>query len=321
MTIRRRTLAPLLALAAPAAAQPRWTPERPVSFLGPFAAGGSFDLTQRALARPLEPLLGQPVAVVNRPGAGGTIMLAELLRARPDGQTIGLLSVNSNAVAPQLQELAFDPVRDFQPLWAYGAFLTFVVVAAGAPFASLADLIGFARREPGRLSIGVAALGSNSHLNMARLAAEENLDVTFVPFTGGAPAVTALIGGHLQCAVVSGEVLPHVRDGSLRGLAVLNAEKSEEFPQIPTLPELGYSWSSRPWIGVGAPRGLPAPVQARWVEALMAATLQPDFLETMRRLAIAPLRLGPEGFAALMAESLAEHERIARAIRIGRFAR
>lgn len=321
MTIRRRALAPLLALAAPATAQPRWSPERPVSFLGPFAAGGSFDLTQRALARPLEPLLGQPVAVVNRPGAGGTIMLAELLRARPDGQTIGLLSVNSNAVAPQLQELAFDPVRDFQPLWAYGAFLTFVVVAAGAPFGSLAEMIAFARREPGRLSIGVAALGSNSHLNMARLAAEENLDVTFVPFTGGAPAVTALIGGHLQCAVVSGEVLPHVRDGSLRGLAVLNAEKSEEFPQIPTLPELGYSWSSRPWIGVGAPRGLPSAIQARWVEALMAATLEADFLHTMRRLAIAPLRLGPEGFATLMVESLAEHERIARAIRIGRFAR
>ena len=121
--------------------------------------------------------------------------------------------------------------------------------------------------------------------------------------------------------MVSGEVLPSVRDGSLRALAILNAEKSEEFPAVPTLPELGYSWSSRPWIGVGAPRGLTGPVQARWVEALMAATLQPDFLEVMRRLAIVPLRLGPAEFGALMAESLAEHERIARAIRIGRFAR
>ncbi|MDB5415677.1 MAG: tripartite tricarboxylate transporter substrate binding protein [Rubritepida sp.] len=321
--MHRRHLAAALAgtaLASGAQAQPRWSPDRPVTFLGPFAAGGSFDITQRAIARQAEPLMGQAITVLNKPGAGGTVMLAELMRARPDGQTIGLLSVNSNSVAPQLQELAFDPVADFQPLWGYGAFLTFVVVAANAPFTSLRDMIAFARREPGRLSIGIAALGSNSHLNTARLAAEENLDVIFVPFTGGAPATTALLGGHIQCAVVSGEVLPSVRDGTLRSLAILNAEKSEEFPDVPTLPELGYSWSSRPWLGVGAPRGLPQPVADRWVEALRAATQQPDYLEVLRRLAIVPMRLGPVELRALMAESLAEHERIARAIRIGRFA-
>jgi len=311
-----------LTLAAPAvaAAQARWSPDRPVTFLGPFAAGGAFDVTQRALARAVEPAIEQPVAVMNRPGAAGTIMLAELARARPDGQTLGLLSVNSNAVAPQLQTLTFDPVADFTPLMVYGSFLTFVTVAANSPFTSLRDLIAFARREPGRLTIGVSGIGANSHLNMARLAAEEAVEVTFVPFTGGAPATMALLGGHVMCAVVAGEVLPSVRDGTLRLLSLLNADKSEEFPNVPTMPELGYSWASRPWLGMGGPKGLPDAVTARWSSALLEATRNDAFGAVMRNLAIVPVRMGPAEMRVMMAESLAEHERVARSIRIGRFA-
>jgi len=311
-----------LTLAAPAvaAAQARWSPDRPVTFLGPFAAGGAFDVTQRALARAVEPAIEQPVAVMNRPGAAGTVMLAELSRARPDGQTLGLLSVNSNAVAPQLQTLTFDPVADFTPLMVYGSFLTFVTVAANSPFTSLRDLIAFARREPGRLTIGVSGIGANSHLNMARLAAEEAVEVTFVPFTGGAPATTALLGGHVMCAVVAGEVLPSVRDGTLRLLSLLNADKSEEFPNVPTMPELGYSWASRPWLGMGGPKGLPDAVTARWSSALLEATRNDAFGAVMRNLAIVPVRMGPAEMRVMMAESLAEHERVARSIRIGRFA-
>jgi tripartite-type tricarboxylate transporter receptor subunit TctC len=321
MKLGRRNLI-ALTLAAPgvAAAQTRWSPDRPVTFLAPFAAGGAFDVTQRALARAVEPSIGQPVAVVNRTGAAGTIMLAELARARPDGQTLGLLSVNTNAVAPQLQTLAFDPVADFTPLMVYGSFLTFVTVAGNSPFASLRDLMAFARREPGKLTIGVSGIGANSHLNMARLAAEEGVEVTFVPFTGGAPATTALLGGHVMCAVVAGEVLPSVRDGTLRLISLLNADKSEEFPNIPTMPELGYSWASRPWLGMGGPKGLPDAVTARWSGALLEATRNDTFLSAMRNLAIVPVRMGPAEMRTMMAESLAEHERVARTIRIGRFA-
>ncbi len=321
MTFSRRHLMALtLATPSIAAAQTHLSPERAVTLLGPFAAGGAFDVTQRGLARAVEPKMGQSIAVVNRPGAAGTIMLSELTRAQPDGHTLGLLSVNSNAVAPQLQALPFDPVADFTPLMVYGSFLTFVTVAARSPFTSMRDLIAFARREPGRLTIGVAGIGANSHLNMARLAAEENIDVTFVPFTGGSPAATALLGGHVMCAVVAGEVLPSVRDGTLRLLSLLNADKSEEFPDVPTMPELGYSWASRPWIGMGGPKALPDAVATRWGDALLEATNDSGFLSIMRNLAIVPMRMAAAEMRTLMAESLAEHERVARAIRIGRFA-
>ncbi len=317
---RRNLLALTLATPSVAAAQARWSPDRPVTFLAPFSPGGSFDVTQRALARAVEPAMGQPVAVLNRPGAAGTIMLTELARARPDGHTLGLLSVNTNAVAPQLQTLTVDPVADFTPLMVYGSFLTFVTVAATSPFRTLPELIAFARREPGKLTIGVAGIGANSHLNMARLAAEENIEVTFVPFAGGAPATTSLLGGHVMCAVVAGEVLPAVRSGALRLVSLLNETKSDEFPDVPNMPELGYSWASRPWLGMGGPKGLPDAVTARWSEALLAATHSEAFLATMRTLAIVPVRMGPRDMQAMMAESLAEHEAVARRIRIGRFA-
>ena len=310
----------LLAKAQPAAAPGRWAPDRGVTFRSPFNAGGAFDVTQRALARGVEPAIGQPIAVVNRLGASGTIMLAELTRARPDGNTLGLLSVNTNAVAPQLLQLPFNPVTDFTPLMVYGVFLGFIAVARNAPFGSLRDLIEFARREPGKLTIGVAGIGANSHLNMARLAAEENVEVTFVPFTGGTPATAALLGGHLMCAVVAGEVLPSVRDGSLRLLALLNTDKSDEFPEVPTLPELGYSWGIRPWVGMGGPPGLPDAIAARWSEVLLDGMGTPAFRAAMRSLAILPSAVRPAEMRTLMAESYAEHERIARAIRIGRFA-
>lgn len=317
---RRNLLALAATLPVPALAQGRWSPDRPVSFLGPFAAGGAFDLTQRALSRGLEPLLGQPVTVVNRPGAAGTVMLTEVVRARPDGHTIALLSVNSNAVAPQLIELPYDPVRDVTPFLAYGSFITFVAVARNAPFTGLKEMMEFARKEPGKLTIGVAAIGANSHMQMARLVAQEGVEVTFVPFSGGAPAATSLMGGHILCAVVSGEILPAVREGSVRLLAVLNDRRPPEFPEVPTLLDLGYGWAARPWLAVGGPKGLPQPIVDRYVEAMDAAMATDQFRKVLADLAIFPIRLSPAETAQMMAESLAEHERIARAIRIGRFA-
>ncbi len=322
MIATRRNLLTLTAAtaAAPAIGQTPWVPERPVTFLGPFAAGGAFDLTARALARGMEPLLGQPIAVLNRTGAGGTIMLAELARARPDGLTIGLLSVNTNAIAPQLNQVSFDPVHDFSPILTYGSFTTFVAVPRNSPIAGLREMMARARAAPGSLNVGVSAIGSNAHLTMARLAAQESAEVTFVPFAGGAPAVAALLGGHVDCAVVSGEILPSVRDGTLRLLAVLNAQRAAEFPDVPTLLDLDYGWAANPWVGVGGPKGLPEPIVSRYGEIMRRATETEGFRSTMATLAIAPVSLGPAETAALMAQSFAEHAEIARRLRIGRFA-
>jgi tripartite-type tricarboxylate transporter receptor subunit TctC len=127
-------------------------------------------------------------------------------------------------------------------------------------------------------------------------------------------------GGHVHCAMVSGEILPAVRDGSLRLLAVLNEQRAPEFPAVPTLLDLGFGWAANPWLGIGGPRGLPAPVVARYRAAAEAAMATEGFRKVMSDLTIMPKQLGPEETVTMMRESLAENERVARQIRIGRFA-
>ncbi|WP_107676399.1 tripartite tricarboxylate transporter substrate binding protein [Agrobacterium sp. LAD9] len=297
-----------------------WKPNRVVTFLSPFAAGGTFDVTERALARAAEPIIGQTITVVNRAGAAGTVALGELARAKPDGLTLGLMSVSNNAVAPQMVDLSFDPVSDFTPLVTYASFLSFLIVKSDSPLGSYKDWIDFARKQPKKLTVGISTLGSNSHLLMARLAAEEGVELSFVPFGGGAPALTAVLGGHVMCALLSGEALAPQREGTIRMLAVLNKDKVEEFPDVPNMADLGFKWASLPWVGMGAPKGLPEEITKRWSEVLLEATYDKAFLQALSNLAFVPTRMGPADMGKMMSESLAEHEKIVKSLGLGRFA-
>lgn len=319
---RRSLLAALAALAAGprlASSQARF-PERPITFLVPYGTGGSFDLTIRALATGMEPHLGQPVLVVNRPGASGSVMLGQLARAKPDGYTIGSLNVSINAAAPQMQESPFDPIADFTPIMNYGAFTLFVAVPADSPFPSLRALVESARVNPKSVTVGITGLGGVAHLMMSRLALQEKADITFVPFPGGAQVATAVLGGHVNCAIVSGEVLPHARAGRMRLLATFNDTRFAEFPAVPTTRDLGYGWAINPWMGVGGPRDLPVEPAERLREALFKAMETPGFRSVMGELAVITRRADGAELARLMRTSFDEHRDIARAMKIGRYA-
>ena len=294
-------------------------PSRAMTFLVPYAAGGAFDVTIRALAKGAEPLLGQPITVVNKPGANGAIMLGELAKAKPDGHTVGSLNVNINAVAPHMQELPFDPIADFTPIMNYGAFTTFVAVPSDSAFTSLKQMMDTARNSPGVVTVGISSIGANSHLAMSRLTTQEKVEVTFVPFGGGAPATTALLGNHISCAVVSGEILPHVRDGKLRLLALFNETRVPEFPQVPTLMDLGYGWSSNPWMAVGGPKGLPPEIVSQLEAAFLQSMRTEAFEKVMANLAVIVKPATAAETAKIMRDSLEEHGEIVKALRIGRY--
>jgi tripartite-type tricarboxylate transporter receptor subunit TctC len=309
-----------LAGRAASAQSPRF-PSRAITFLVPYAPGGAFDVTIRALSKAAEPMLGQPITVVNKPGAGGAIMLGDLAKAKPDGHTIGSLNVNINAVAPHMQDLPLDPIGDFTPIMNYGAFTTFVAVPKGSEFTSFKQLIEAARKSPGIVTVGISSIGANSHLAMSRLVAQEKVEVTFVPFGGGAPATTALLGNHVSCAVVSGEILPHVRDGNLRLLALFNDTRVPEFPNLPTLLDLGYGWASNPWMGVGGPKGMPPEIVKQLQDVLLEAMQAEIFRTAMTNLAVIPKPAGAADLAKLMRESLEEHGAIVKALKIGKYER
>jgi tripartite-type tricarboxylate transporter receptor subunit TctC len=257
--------APVIALAQDA------FPTKPVQLVIPFAPGGATDLTSRALAKAAEKTLGQPIAVINKPAGGGAAAMQEVSRAQPDGYTLINFTAIQAAIAPHIREVPYDAVKGFTPVMLYGAFNTFVAVRTDAPYKSLPELLDYAKKNPRVLTSGISVIGASSHLGMARLAAESGAQLTFVPFGGGAPAITALLGRHVSSAVTSGEVLPHVQSGDVRLLATLMGQRVPELPDVPTIRELGFKWDLNSWLGIAGPAGLPAPVLRKLEQSFLAA--------------------------------------------------
>jgi tripartite-type tricarboxylate transporter receptor subunit TctC len=317
----RIAVAALLALGVAAGTAQAEFPERPITLLVPFAPGGGTDITARVIAQGAEARLGQPIVVVNRPGAGGAIALDETARAEPDGYTLVVFSAIAAAIAPHMQEVPFSPLEDFTPIMNYGAFTTFIAVRSSSDFQTLDDLIAYAKENPRALTTGVSAIGASSHLGMARLMAENDAAVTFVPFGGGAPAVTALLGGHLAVAVTSGEILPHVRSGDVRLLGLLQDAKVAEFPDLPNVRELGYDWDLESWLGIAGPAGLDADVLAKLEAAFTEAMDDEAFKAAMEDLAMLTVYQDHAAAARALAQSYEDFGRITEDLGIGLFAR
>ncbi|BBK42962.1 hypothetical protein STVA_29820 [Allostella vacuolata] len=276
----------LSVLAASGAAAQGAFPSKPIQLIIPFAPGGATDLTSRALAKAAEAKLGQPIAIINKPAGGGAVAMQEVSRAQPDGYTLINFTAIQAAIAPHMRDVPYDPVKGFTPVMLYGAFNTYVAVRSDSPYKSLAELLDFAKKNPRVLTSGISVIGASSHLGMARLASDSGAQVTFVPFGGGAPAITALLGRHVSSAVTSGEVLPHVKSGDVRLLATLMNKRAPETPEVPTVRELGFAWDINSWLGIAGPPGIPAEVLSRLEKAFLEAMEDAAFKKSMTDLAM-----------------------------------
>jgi tripartite-type tricarboxylate transporter receptor subunit TctC len=318
---RRAVLAslPALALARRAGAQPAY-PSKPITLIVPFAPGGGADLSVRALAKAAEASLGQPVTIVSKPAGGGAGAMKEVAQSAPDGYTLIDFTAILAAIAPHMREVPYDPLKDFTPVMNFGAFITFVAVRADSPYRSFDQLVEFARANPRVATFGVSVIGASSHLGMARVAAERKVDVTFVPFGGGAPAVTALLGRHVTAAVTSGEVLAHVKSGEVRLLASLMTDKSPDFPNVPSLKDLGFGWSLNSWLGIAGPAGLPPDVVARLEKAFLAAMQDQGFRKTMNDLAMVIAPADHVAAKTRLDEDVRAFGALVRDLKLGRYA-
>jgi tripartite-type tricarboxylate transporter receptor subunit TctC len=310
----------LCAVAGPVAAQGSF-PSKPITLLVPFAAGGSTDVTARALASAAEKSLGQTIVVVNRPGATGALALTELSKAAPDGYTLATVNEIAVAIAPHMQKVSFDPMKDFSPIMNYGVYTTFVAVSADAPYKTLQELLDYARANPRIVTVGIPGLGASAHLGMARLAAENKAQFTFVPFPGGAPATTALLGRHVTAASASGELLPHAKSGKVRLLAMFEDTKLKEFPQVPTLRELGGTWSLNSWVGIGGPAGMDPAVVAKLNDAFRKAMDSPEFKASIESFQMLTIADDPKQAAEAYRRSYEDMGKIIKDLAIGNYAK
>jgi tripartite-type tricarboxylate transporter receptor subunit TctC len=275
--ITRRAALALLAtplIASPALAA--W-PERPIRMLHGFAPGGTADILARLLAQPMGEQLGQPVVVESRPGAGGNIASGQLARAPADGYTLGLLTGGHAVSGAFAQGLTFDPVNDFDFVALVVRYAFVIVVRADNPARDLKSLLDLARANPGRVTFGSAGVGSTHHLVGEMLNATAGVQMQHVPYRGDAAGTTALLAGEVTAMVTTSvSVLPQIRAGAVRALAVSSATRSKLLPDVPTVAEAALPGFEAPtWAGIAGPRGLPEPVAARLYEVIGRSIAEP----------------------------------------------
>ncbi|MGE8520086.1 MAG: Bug family tripartite tricarboxylate transporter substrate binding protein [Alcaligenes faecalis] len=248
--------------AVPSLAAAQDYPTKPITIIVPFPAGGTLDNLTRSLAQKMSDDFKQPVIIDNKPGAGTVIGTEIVARAAPDGYTLGMVA-NSFAINPSLYDnLRYDTVKDFTPV-SWVAYTPHLLVAnPDVPVKSLADVIATAKSKPGELSFASFGAGTSPHIAIERLKSEAKMDVLHIPYKGQAPALNDLLGGHVDMMFANTpDVLPHVKSGKLRAIALANDARLESIPDVPTFKEAGVdNMNSNSWYGVIVPSGTPAPI-------------------------------------------------------------
>jgi tripartite-type tricarboxylate transporter receptor subunit TctC len=298
-------LAMLIGVSAIAPAQEAF-PSRPVHLLVPFPPGGAVDIVARTLGDELSKRWGQPIVVENRPGAGGTIAAAVAAKAAPDGYTIILVASGHAIVSYLYPNLPYDPVRDFTPLSLVGSSPNMMMVRADSPFKSVGDVLAFARKNPGQLSYGYPGNGTSPHLAGELLKYMAKVEITGVPYKGGAPVLNDLLGGHIPLSFNNiPESIGLVRAGKVRPLGMTTAQRSPTLPDVPTIAEAGLpGYDTGVWWGFLAPAGLPADIKARLAKDCTEAALVPAVRDRLLKLGAVPIGGSADDFAKFI---VAEH--------------
>lgn len=305
------------ALAAPLRAQTRF-PERPISLLVPFGPGGIADLTARAVAEQMARTLDQPVVVENRPSAGSIVASEAVARAKPDGHTLLLMS-NGNAVSVGLfRKLPYDPVKDFAPISTLGFFDLGLFVPAGSRFATLKDLLGWVKANPGRLNVGTIAVGSTQHLAAKLFETVAGIEALVVPYKGSPAVLTALRAGEIDLAFeIVGPMLPQVAAGAVKALAVTGSQRNPALPDVPTAAQAGVAgYDVASWNALAAPAGTPAAVVDALNRAAREAVASPAVRERLGPLGMRLQAGTPAELSTLLGTEIARWGQVIRAAKI-----
>jgi tripartite-type tricarboxylate transporter receptor subunit TctC len=311
---RRRALVAVLALAVSGAVHAQTFPgNKPVRIIVGYSPGGAVDIIARALGKHLQAGLGQPVIIENKPGAGTNIATTALIESPADGHTL-MLAANALAANVSLYQPKPYDLERTTPIALVGRVPVVIAVNAQSKVDSIKSLIAQSKTKPVSIDYATPGGGSTPHLAVELFQRAAGIQLSHVPYKGGAPAMNDVIAGHVQTVAVNAlEVLPHVKSGKLRVLAVLSDKRSPIFPDVPTIAESGFpGFEASVWYGVVGPAGLPAPVVTRLHEEIQKALATPDMRE---RLAAAGGDIAP-GSTAMFADMLrSEQQRYAKLIR------
>ena len=307
------TIAALLAGVAMQTAQAAW-PEKQISLIVPWAAGGTTDILARTVADQLGRALGQPVPVENKAGASGNIGSLAVVRAKPDGYTILFGSMSTHAMNPALMlNMPFKGVADFAPIGLLAYVLNTMVVHPSVPASNVKELIAYAKANPGKLAYASAGAGSTNHLSAVLLEKLGGIEMLHVPYKGGAPAVTDTVAGQTHLLFSAGtQTLPHVKAGKLKLLAVTEAKRSQLLADVPTVGETLPGYELAVWYGAFAPPGTPRDIVQRLNAEINKILLSAEVKAKMSAIGVDVATTTPEQFGAILAADEARYTRLIR---------
>ena len=311
--IKKLLMSLSLGLAAVAAAQAQSWPTKPVTLLVPFPPGGSTDMIARSLGPQLQKQLGGTFIVDNKAGAGGTVGAAIAKRAAPDGYTIFVSSLGPFVIGPHLNKnLAYDPLKDFDYITVAVQAPNVLAVPASSPHKSLADVLAFLKANPGKMTFASAGNGTSDHLTAELFWQETGTTGLHIPYKGGAPAMTDLLGGQVEATFMNINTgLPQIRDGKLRALAITSSKRSPLLPEVPTMEESGFKGVTvYSWQAFAAPKGLPADIKAKLHDALVAGLNDPQVKPRLLDLGFEIVGNSPEQFTEFQASEFARWKKV-----------
>ena len=303
---RRAAMLALLSLfaAAPALAQGDY-PSRPIRIVVPYPAGGTTDQLARAIEKPLQEQLGQPIVIENKPGAGGATGTDFVAKAAPDGYTLVFGNSGPNATGSLIRKLPYDVLKDFRPISTVVSVPLILAVAADSPHKTVKDFVAWARTQGTSLNYGSTGIGGSSHLTSEHFNGLAGTQFQHIPYAGGAPLLTAFAGGQVHMAFVTGlDGAAMVNAGKIRYLAVASPQRTEVLPGLPAIAEDVPGFSSVVWFGLLAPRGVPDAIVARLNAAVVAAVARPEVRKLFVDRNVEPRSSTPEQMEATIQREL-----------------
>ena len=297
-------------------AQSQW-PTRPITIIVPFPPGGATDVLARAVANRLGPVLGQPIIIDYKPGAGATLGAAIAAKAPADGYTLLMGAVHHTIAANVYKNLSYDFQKDFVPITVVGVLPNVLVVNANNPIYSVKELISQAKNQPGKLSYGSNGNGAAQHLIGTQFQMLTDTELLHVPYKGSAPLTTDLLGGQIDMSFdATASTLPHIKSGNLRALAVITPKRSVFLPQVPTLAEAGVpGLNITTWFGLLAPAGTPKPIVNKLHSALVKVMQTPEFRAQLEDAGAEPIGNSQEEMAKQISDEI---EKFGNIVRIGK---
>ncbi len=282
-------------------------PNKPVRIVVPYTTGGTNDVMARLVGQKLSEAWGQPVIVDNKPGAAGNIGSAEVARAPADGYTLLLTNINVTSMNPALMtQMPFDPQKDFAPITLLGTTSMILAVNPQLPVTNIQELLKLLRSKPGNLTYASSGSGSPQHMSAEMFKAMTKTSIVHIPYRGAAPAIADVVGGQVDVIFgVANQVLPQVRAGRLRALAVTSSKRLPSAPELPTLEEAGVkSYESEIWLGIAAPANTPVAIVEKINQDIRKAMALPDVLSKLSAQGIEPLLSSPDQMRQRAAQDL-----------------